>query len=149
MRSNSYGTSLSTITHSNLSNETTTTKPTTPTMSGDEPKDVDMNDSSNGNEKQQALPHRTATDPPCPAGAIDNLPIPPPIAYRPNQNGDTIVLGIEGSANKVGVGVLKYSPKDETYHILSNPRKTFVAPTGQGFLPKDTAWHHQNHIVGE
>jgi N6-L-threonylcarbamoyladenine synthase len=56
-------------------------------------------------------------------------------------------LGIEGSANKVGVGVLQYKPSTKEYEILSNPRKTFVAPTGQGFLPKETAWHHQVHIT--
>jgi N6-L-threonylcarbamoyladenine synthase len=57
------------------------------------------------------------------------------------------VLGIEGSANKVGVGVLQYSPSTQSYTILSNPRKTYVAPTGHGFLPKETAWHHQAHVV--
>ena len=86
----------------------------------------------------------TAQDAPCPAKPlVDNLPLPP------NDKPFTTVLGIEGSANKVGVGVLRYSRRDETYHILANPRKTFVAPTGQGFLPKETAWHHQAHIVGE
>lgn len=92
---------------------------------------------------------KTAEDGPCSADAIENLPFPSPTVYQQQQDDkSTIVLGIEGSANKVGVGVLKYSPKNNTYHILANPRKTFVAPTGQGFLPKDTAWHHQNHIVG-
>ena len=105
---------------------------------------------------------RTATDGPCSADAIQNLPIPPlhqvNHCYKPNKNGDTIVLGIEGSANKVGVGVVKYTPAGSsadntprssiaTYHILANPRKTFIAPTGQGFLPRETAWHHQAHIV--
>jgi N6-L-threonylcarbamoyladenine synthase len=96
---------------------------------------------------------KTATDSPCSADNIQNLDLPKetPRCYKPNANGDTIVLGLEGSANKVGVGVLKYSPRDgdkaATYHILANPRKTYVAPTGQGFLPKQTATHHQNHIV--
>ena len=91
----------------------------------------------------------TATDGPCSADAIQNLPIPPPPSgvYQPNSKGETIVLGIEGSANKIGVGVLKYSPSSRSYEILSNPRKTFIAPTGEGFLPKETALHHQAHIV--
>mmetsp|Transcript_21691 Transcript_21691/g.31140 ORF Transcript_21691/g.31140 Transcript_21691/m.31140 type:complete len:387 (+) Transcript_21691:52-1212(+) len=89
---------------------------------------------------------RTATDPPCPIDGLGNLPLPPQ-SHKVNKNGETIVLGIEGSANKVGVGILRYCPQQQTYHILSNPRKTFVPPTGQGFLPKDIAWHHQNHIV--
>ena len=104
---------------------------------------------------------KTAADGPCSADSIQNLPIPDASilgSYKPNKNGDTIVLGIEGSANKVGVGVLKYSTGNHNsndnangqayYHILSNPRKTYIAPTGQGFLPKETATHHQNHIVG-
>lgn len=91
----------------------------------------------------------TATDGPCREDCIQNLPLPDqPSNYRPNRNGDTIVLGIEGSANKIGVGILKYSPIEHTYHILANPRKTFVAPTGEGFLPRETALHHQNHIIG-
>ena len=92
----------------------------------------------------------TATDGPCREDCIENLPLPQqqgPNSFRPNRNGDTIVLGIEGSANKIGVGILKYSPMERTYHILANPRKTFVAPTGEGFLPRETALHHQNHIV--
>jgi N6-L-threonylcarbamoyladenine synthase len=55
-----------------------------------------------------------------------------------------IVLGIEGSANKIGVGVLRYD--GERYTLLSNPRKTYVTRPGQGFLPRETAWHHQAHV---
>jgi N6-L-threonylcarbamoyladenine synthase len=88
----------------------------------------------------------TAADGPCSA-EIGNLPLPPP-SHKRNDNGETIVVGIEGSANKVAVGVLRYSPDTNTYTTLSNPRKTFCAPAGEGFLPKETAWHHQAHIVG-
>lgn len=55
-----------------------------------------------------------------------------------------IAIGIEGSANKVGVGIVRYS--GGTYEILSNPRKTYITPAGQGFLPRETAWHHQQHV---
>jgi N6-L-threonylcarbamoyladenine synthase len=89
----------------------------------------------------------TAKDSPCSADAIANLPLPPPTYKICDPGGNTIVLGIEGSANKVGVGVLQYKPATREYEILSNPRKTFVAPTGHGFLPKETAWHHQAHVV--
>ena len=44
------------------------------------------------------------------------------------------VLGIEGSANKVGVGIV-----DETGAIRANPRKTFITPPGTGFQPRETA----------
>ena len=49
-----------------------------------------------------------------------------------------LALGIEGSANKIGIAVVT-----EDGHILSNPRKTFVTPPGTGFLPKETADHHR------
>eukprot|EP00924_Labyrinthula_sp_SR-Ha-C_P007391 snap_masked-scaffold_24-processed-gene-1.22-mRNA-1 protein AED:0.14 eAED:0.14 QI:0/-1/0/1/-1/1/1/0/382 len=53
-----------------------------------------------------------------------------------------ICLAIEGSANKLGVGII-----NENGEILSNPRKTFITKPGTGFLPRETAWHHQNHVV--
>lgn len=91
---------------------------------------------------------KTALDGPCPASGIGNLPLPPPPYKIRDPVGRTIVVGIEGSANKVGVGVVCYDPRAEgSYQILSNPRKTFVAPAGHGFLPRQTAWHHQAHIV--
>lgn len=52
------------------------------------------------------------------------------------------VLGIEGSANKIGVGIV-----DGEGNILSNPRKTFITPPGTGFLPKETAEHHREKIL--
>lgn len=66
--------------------------------------------------------------------------IPPPNP-RP-----LVALGIEGSANKVGVGIVAYDGKG-SYTILSNPRKTYITRPGQGFLPRETAWHHQKHIA--
>ena len=88
----------------------------------------------------------TAAENPC-SDEIGNLPVPPPSVHKTNSKDQTIVLGIEGSANKVGVGVLRYDASNQTYTILSNPRKTYISPPGQGFLPKETAWHHQAHIV--
>lgn len=52
-----------------------------------------------------------------------------------------IVLGIEGSANKLGIGIV-----NEHGVILSNPRHTYITPPGQGFLPRDTARHHAQHM---
>ena len=31
--------------------------------------------------------------------------------------------------------------------ILSNIRKTYITPAGQGFLPRDTAKHHREHVI--
>jgi N6-L-threonylcarbamoyladenine synthase len=61
--------------------------------------------------------------------------------------GSVISLGIEGSANKIGVGIIRYDQSSREYSTLANPRKTYITPAGQGFLPRETAWHHQNHVV--
>jgi N6-L-threonylcarbamoyladenine synthase len=63
------------------------------------------------------------------------------------QEGVQIAVGIEGSANKVGVGIIRYDGATGDYKILSNPRKTYITAAGMGFLPRETAWHHQQHIV--
>ena len=52
------------------------------------------------------------------------------------------VLGIEGSANKIGVGIVS-----STGAILANPRHTYVTPPGTGFLPRETTRHHTEHIL--
>lgn len=58
-----------------------------------------------------------------------------------------IAIGLEGSANKLGVGVIAHSPNGKPARILSNIRHTFVTPPGEGFLPKDTAKHHRSWVV--
>jgi N6-L-threonylcarbamoyladenine synthase len=66
---------------------------------------------------------------------------------------EVLALGIEGSANKIGVGIVRYrrgaadKGAESDYDILSNPRKTYITPPGQGFLPRETAWHHQAHVT--
>ncbi len=51
------------------------------------------------------------------------------------------IIGLEGSANKIGVGIVRDG------EVLSNPRRTYCAPPGQGFLPRDTAVHHQKVVL--
>ncbi|XP_071038061.1 tRNA N6-adenosine threonylcarbamoyltransferase [Parasteatoda tepidariorum] len=53
----------------------------------------------------------------------------------------TIAIGLEGSANKLGVGIIKDGK------VLSNCRATYITPPGEGFLPRDTAHHHQKHVL--
>ncbi|KAI0361792.1 peptidase M22 glycoprotease [Trametes cingulata] len=53
-----------------------------------------------------------------------------------------IALGLEGSANKLGAGIIKHSP-DSSTDVLSNVRHTYITPPGEGFLPRDTAQHHR------
>lgn len=50
-------------------------------------------------------------------------------------------IGFEGSANKLGVGIIRDGV------VLSNVRHTYITPPGQGFQPRDTARHHQIHIL--
>lgn len=58
-----------------------------------------------------------------------------------------IAIGLEGSANKLGVGVILQPAKGGPAQILSNIRDTYVSPPGEGFLPKDTAKHHRTHVA--
>ncbi|GAA5986612.1 hypothetical protein JCM10908_003823 [Rhodotorula pacifica] len=71
-----------------------------------------------------------------------------------------LALGLEGSANKLGVGLILHSPPAQgldaaptaigdlaTTSILSNIRHTYVTPPGEGFLPSDTARHHKRWIA--
>ncbi|BGP39066.1 putative tRNA threonylcarbamoyladenosine biosynthesis protein kae1 [Rhodotorula kratochvilovae] len=82
-------------------------------------------------------------------------PSPLPAPARP-----LLALGLEGSANKLGVGLILHSPPPAaapqgarsptgdaaTVSILSNVRHTYVTPPGEGFLPSDTARHHKRWI---
>ena len=53
----------------------------------------------------------------------------------------TVAIGFEGSANKLAVGIIRDGV------VLSNPRHTYITPVGQGFLPRDTAKHHRDHVL--
>lgn len=52
-----------------------------------------------------------------------------------------IAIGFEGSANKIGVGIV------EDGKVLSNCRRTYITPPGEGFLPGETAMHHRKVII--
>jgi N6-L-threonylcarbamoyladenine synthase len=58
-----------------------------------------------------------------------------------------ISIGLEGSANKLGVGIISHPHPLKPAQVLSNIRHTFVTPPGEGFLPKDTAKHHRSWVV--
>jgi N6-L-threonylcarbamoyladenine synthase len=51
-------------------------------------------------------------------------------------------IGFEGSANKISVGIVTRDGE-----IRANPRRTYVTPPGTGFLPRETARHHQDAVV--
>ncbi|XP_058833812.1 probable tRNA N6-adenosine threonylcarbamoyltransferase [Topomyia yanbarensis] len=51
-----------------------------------------------------------------------------------------IAIGFEGSANKIGVGIVRDG------EVLANVRETYITPPGEGFLPKETAQHHRSKI---
>ncbi|KAJ2490301.1 putative tRNA threonylcarbamoyladenosine biosynthesis protein kae1 [Coemansia sp. RSA 2050] len=67
-----------------------------------------------------------------------------------------IAMGLEGSANKLGIGIVKHvypggissdgelSPE---YIELANVRDTYNPPAGEGFLPRDVAAHHRSTII--
>ena len=56
---------------------------------------------------------------------------------------DMISLGIEGSANKIGVGIIQHPSTTSKAIVLANIRHTHITPPGEGFLPRDTAKHHR------
>lgn len=64
----------------------------------------------------------------------------------PRLNTPLLALGLEGSANKLGVGVVRHNPEGSV-DVLSNVRHTYVTPPGTGFLPADTARHHRKWLV--
>ncbi|WWD03077.1 tRNA N6-adenosine threonylcarbamoyltransferase [Kwoniella europaea PYCC6329] len=68
---------------------------------------------------------------------------------RPSRR--LLCLGIEGSANKLGCGIISHSPSPSNsttkVTVLSNVRHTYITPPGEGFLPSDTARHHRDWIV--
>lgn len=52
-----------------------------------------------------------------------------------------IAIGFEGSANKLGIGIIRNDV------ILSNERTTYITPPGTGFVPSATAEHHRREIL--
>jgi N6-L-threonylcarbamoyladenine synthase len=71
-----------------------------------------------------------------------------PSFYDTLHPGMPISLGLEGSANKLGIGIIQHhDDPSQPVHILANLRHTYNAPAGAGFLPKDTALHHRSWVV--
>ncbi|XP_067008545.2 probable tRNA N6-adenosine threonylcarbamoyltransferase [Anabrus simplex] len=52
-----------------------------------------------------------------------------------------VSIGFEGSANKLGIGIVRDG------EVLSNSRKTYITPPGEGFLPRETALHHRANVI--
>ncbi|KAK7463697.1 putative tRNA threonylcarbamoyladenosine biosynthesis protein kae1 [Stygiomarasmius scandens] len=59
-----------------------------------------------------------------------------------NPDRPYLALGLEGSANKFGAGIIKHL-EDGSTSVLSNVRHTYITPPGEGFQPRDTALHHR------
>ena len=51
------------------------------------------------------------------------------------------IIGMEGSANKLGIGIIRDG------EVLSNPRRSYNGPPGEGFTPRETAIHHRKVIL--
>ncbi|KAL6926357.1 putative tRNA threonylcarbamoyladenosine biosynthesis protein kae1 [Hanseniaspora valbyensis] len=71
---------------------------------------------------------------------------PPLTKVLPKKNRDYyLCIGLEGSANKLGFGLIKQAVNDPLdTEVISNIRDTYNAPPGEGFMPRDTARHHKN-----
>lgn len=92
----------------------------------------------------------------------------PSVVETPPKKRRLLALGCEGSANKLGIGIISHpapeapstttttttkpptEPRDKPQQdgalVLSNIRHTYNSPPGTGFLPKDTAAHHRAHF---
>ncbi|KAI9318819.1 Gcp-like domain-containing protein [Dichotomocladium elegans] len=57
----------------------------------------------------------------------------------------TVAIGFEGSANKLGVGIIRH--ENNHVSVLANVRDTYITPPGEGFLPRDTAQHHRDCVL--
>lgn len=57
-----------------------------------------------------------------------------------------LALGLEGSANKLGAGIIRHAPNGSS-SVLSNVRHTYITPPGEGFQPRDTALHHRDWVL--
>jgi hypothetical protein len=68
------------------------------------------------------------------------------VLILPRKDRPILALGLEGSANKLGAGVMKHCP-DGSSVVLSNIRHTYITPPGEGFQPRDTALHHREWIL--
>ncbi|KAJ3198472.1 putative tRNA threonylcarbamoyladenosine biosynthesis protein kae1 [Entophlyctis luteolus] len=82
---------------------------------------------------------------------------------RQDSRDFVIGLGLESSANKIGVGIMRHAkrpPRAENdgssnvdghssniSTVLANVRRTYITPPGTGFLPKDTAAHHRAQVI--
>lgn len=53
-----------------------------------------------------------------------------------------LVVGFEGSANKLGIGIVRGES------ILANERCTYIPPLGHGFKITEASAHHQANIMG-
>lgn len=62
-------------------------------------------------------------------------------SYNTSSPDFMISLGLEGSANKLGIAIMRDN------EILVSVRKTFNAETGQGFLPIQISQHHRLNIL--
>ncbi|KAK8864478.1 tRNA N6-adenosine threonylcarbamoyltransferase [Kwoniella newhampshirensis] len=74
------------------------------------------------------------------------------ISPLPKPSRRLLCLGVEGSANKLGCGIISHSPSSTpgaatSVTVLSNVRHTYITPPGEGFLPSDTARHHREWVV--
>lgn len=58
-----------------------------------------------------------------------------------------IAIGLEGSANKLGVGIIEHDLETKKVTVLANIRHTHITPPGTGFLPRETAAHHREFII--
>lgn len=69
------------------------------------------------------------------------------VSFASTTDSTMIGIGMEGSANKIGIGIMIHPTDGSAPQVLANIRHTYNSPPGEGFLPKDTARHHRAWVV--
>lgn len=69
------------------------------------------------------------------------------VSFASTTDSTMIGIGMEGSANKIGIGIMIHPTDGSAPRVLANIRHTYNSPPGEGFLPKDTARHHRAWVV--
>ena len=106
-----------------------------PALTVDLARTVASHDSNSGSPKILVLVHSHCTAYSSPARGLGYRDMP-------------ISLGLEGSANKLGIGIIEHSTNpDDPVKILANLRHSYYTAAGTGFLPKDTALHHRSWVT--
>lgn len=104
--------------------------------------DVEMTGNMTGN-----VPGTRAAEEMTPGSAAEAMTVGQPVPRALPRSTASASTASTGSSGNAAAADASAAIGEWTYSILANPRKTYVSPPGHGFLPRETARHHQAHIA--